>query len=222
MTTTLPPTTVPMETVADLIDQLGGIPPSRIRIRPLPGSATERDVIEADAREGRLCELVEGTLVEKGIGYRESVLAFFIAGMLDAFVRPRNLGLVSGESAMMRLFPGLVRIPDVAFASWDSLPGRRVPTELVPQLAADLVVEVLSGSNTRDEMRRKRREYFSAGVRLVWEVDPDDRTVAVYTGPEEPDAVKNPSDTLDGGAVLPGFGLRLQDLFVELDRRANP
>jgi Uma2 family endonuclease len=53
---------------------------------------------------------------------------------------------------------------------------------------------------------------------LVWEVDPDTRTVHVYTGPEAV-AVLTEADTLDGGAVLPGFRLPLSALFAELDRQ---
>jgi len=219
---TTPPVPAPPRTLAELIERLGGISPARIRMRPPPGMATERDVVDAEAHEDRLCELVDGTLVEKGMGYAESVLAIMIAELLNAFVRPRNLGLVSGESGMLRLFPGLVRIPDVAYASWDRIPGRRMPREPVPDLVPELPVEVLSESNTRAEMARKRREYFPAGVLLVWEVDPDDRTVAVYTSPDRPVSVKTESDTLDGGAVLPGFTLVLRELFAELDRRANP
>ena len=113
----------------------------------------------------------------------------------------------------------LVRLPDVAYVSWSRLPGGRIPTEPVFGLAPDLAVEVLSASNTPGEMRRKRREYFDAGVRLVWIVDPVARTVAVYTKPAEPSIV-SANAVLDGGDVLPGFALPLADLFAELDRVA--
>ena len=120
---------------------------------------------------------------------------------------------------MMRLFPGLVRVPDVAFASWARFPEGRVPTAPIPSLAPDLAIEVLSDSNTPREMRRKRGEYFTSGVRLVWLVDPEPRTVSVYTAPEEVSELGE-DDTLDGGDVLPGFSLPLRDLFAELDRQA--
>lgn len=110
------------ETVADLIDRLGGISPARIRLWPPPGTATESDLIELGGRDDRLFELVDGTLVEKGMGYRESLLALVIASFLRNFVVPRNLGLASGADGMLRLFPGLVRGPDVAFVSWDRTP----------------------------------------------------------------------------------------------------
>jgi Uma2 family endonuclease len=209
-----------IDTVADLLDRLGGVPPERVRWRPLPGTATEKDVIDADCHEDRLCELVDGTLVEKAMGFHESTLAMALGEWLRAAVNPRNLGLVSGESGMMRLFPGLVRIPDVAFVSWKRIPGRRVPKEPIPDLVPDLVVEVLSESNTEREMARKYREYFQAGVLLIWEVDPKNRTVAVYTAADR-SILLNETQTIDGGDVLPGFTLPLAQLFSELDRQGN-
>lgn len=209
-----------IETLADLLAQLGGIAPERVRFRPLPGTATEQDVLDIQAREGRLCELVDGVLVEKGMGFRESFLSMALSAILWGFVKPRNLGLVTGADGMVRLSSGLVRIPDVAFIAWNRLPGRRVPTEPIPGLAPDLVVEVLSESNTEAEMSRKRREYFAAGVRLAWFVDPVARTVTVYTAVDQ-STLLHAAHTLDGGAVLPGFALPLQELFDELDRQGS-
>lgn len=217
MATVLSP---PLRTLADLLDRLGGISPERIRYTPLPGTATEADLLELYSRERCLCELVDGVLVEKAVGYRESVLAAALSGYLRTFVVARNLGLVSGESGMMRLFPGLVRIPDVAFASWDRVPGRRMPEEAIPSLVPDLAVEVLSEGNTPGEMIVKRGEYFGQGVRLVWIVDPKARMVAVFTTADQ-STVLDESDVLDGGEVLPGFELPVRDLFAELDRQGD-
>ena len=83
-------------------------------------------------------------------------------------------------------------------------------------LAPDLAVEVLSKSNSRGEMQRKLRDYFAAGTKLVWYVDPKKRTVRVYTDPDNA-ATLTEDRTLDGGDVLPGFTLRLRELFAELD-----
>ena len=66
------------------------------------------------------------------MGLRESLLAGVLLALLRAFVIPRNLGLVTGADGMLRLFPGLVRAPDVAFISWDHIPGGRVPEEADP------------------------------------------------------------------------------------------
>ncbi len=67
-------------------------------------------------------------------------------------------------------------------------------------------------------MQRKVREYFAAGAQLVWLIDPETGTAEVYTAPDELTAVAA-DGTLDGRAVLPGFQVRLQDLFVQAGRR---
>jgi Uma2 family endonuclease len=127
-----------IETLADLLKQLGGIVPERLRFRPPPGTATEKDVLEVEAQEDRLCELIDGVLVEKAMGWRALLLASVLITILTNFVRPRNLGLVIGEAGMVRLASGLVRMPDVAFVSWDRLPNRRIPSDPIPALAPDL------------------------------------------------------------------------------------
>jgi hypothetical protein len=101
--------------------------------------------------------------------------------------------LASGPDGMMRLFPQLVRSPDVAFVSRARLAEGHMPKEAIPNLVPDLAVEVLSESNTPREMLRKRQDYFRAGVRLAWVFDPDARAVDVFTAPE------NPATTLGAG-----------------------
>ncbi len=210
---------VASESIADLLERLGGIPLDRVRMPPAPGTATEADLLAAlDAPRKRICELIDGVLVEKPMGYRESQLALILAGLLNAFVIPRNLGIVTGADGMMRLFTRRVRVPDVAFVGWDRFPNRLPPTQPVPDVAPDLAVEVLSDSNTPAEMHLKRADYFQAGCRLVWEIDPDARTVTIYTQVDPSDGVLTAADTLLGDPVLPGFTLNLAELFAELDR----
>jgi Uma2 family endonuclease len=203
------------DTLADLLEQLGDIPAHRVLWKPAPGTATEADVIEIRRRENRLCELVDGVLVEKTMGLEESGYAVLLAYYLVEFLMRNKLGRVYGADGTVRLFPGLVRIPDVAFVSWERFPeGRLAP---VPDLAPDLVVEILSKGNTKREMDRKLREYFAAGVRLVWYVDPRKGTARVYTSPTRSTLLRR-DDTLDGGDVLPGFALRLATWFDEAGR----
>jgi Uma2 family endonuclease len=207
-----------IKTLADLRRRLGGIRLDRIWFHPAPGTATEKDVIEAEARENRLCELVDGTLVEKAAGFEEGRLALRLGRLIDTYVDENDLGVCVGADGMMRIAPGLVRIPDVSFISWDSLPGRESPREPIPDLAPDLAVEVLSEGNTKAEMVRKVREYFDAGVTLVWLIDPKKRTARVFSTGEKSVLVRA-DQSLDGGDVLPGFAVRLSDL---LDRGKRP
>ena len=200
-------------TVADLLERFGPMPDGRIRTDPPPGTATEQDVIDIEARESRLCELVDGVLVEKTVGYYESCLAVRLIMLIGSFVEQRRLGVVAGEAGMIRLSAGLVRIPDVSFVSWGRLPGRRVPRVPIADLAPDLAVEVISPSNTTREMERKLQDYLAAGVRLVWYVHPGPQEVHVYTA--ERQDVLTLDQELSGGDVLPGFVLPLRQLFEE-------
>jgi len=213
--TTLTSASPSMVTLADLLERLGDIPLERVRVSPRLGDATEQDVLDIERREKRLCELVDGVLVEKPMGYLESIIAVRVITALMNFVTSRDLGFVSGEAGMMRLLAGLVRIPDVAFVSRKRLPGGQLPNEPIPQLVPDLAIEVLSPSNTPGEMRRKLGEYFEAGVELVWLIDPRSRSAMAYTAPDQAQKVEA-DGALDGLTVLPGFSLPLQELFAGL------
>ncbi len=173
-------------------------------------------MLAVNDHEDRLVELVNGVLVEKAMGYRESLIATILSQLLWNFLGQHPLGVVAGADGTLRLAPGLVRIPDVSFISWDRLPGRTVPRAAIPPLGPDLAVEVLSASNTPAEMRRKVAEYFDAGARLVWIIDPEARTATVYTAPQQSTIVTE-SGTLDGGDVLPRFAAPLRALFAPLD-----
>jgi Uma2 family endonuclease len=199
-------------TVADLLEKLGGVPPERVRLKPPPGTATEEDLLEIQRREKRNCELIDGVLVEKPLGYRESMLAAWIIMLMADYFRQHDVGTVAGADGAVRLMAGLVRIPDISFIAWDRLPGREVPDTPILGLAPDLAVEVLSRGNTPKEMSLKLREYFLAGVRLVWLVDPRKRTVRVYTAPDQSTRLTE-GQALDGGDVLPGLRLPLREVF---------
>jgi Uma2 family endonuclease len=202
----------PPETVADLLKRLGDIPPSRIRLQPPPGTATEKDVIAAEAKTGRLCELVDGVLVEKAMGYYEDLLGSVLIELMGAFARRHKLGFVLGAAGMMRPRLGLVRMPNVAFYSWSQFPNRRLPRGQILGRIPDLAVEVLSPKNTRKEMERKRREYFGGGARLVWQVYPKKQRVRVYAAVGEFEEFAE-DQALTGGAVLPGFTLSVRQWF---------
>jgi Uma2 family endonuclease len=145
-------------------------------------------------------------------------VALRLGRLIDTFVDQNDLGVCVGADGMMRIAPDLVRIPDLSFISWDRLPGRESPKAPITDLAPDLAVEVLSEGNTRAEMVRKVREYFEAGVRLIWLIDPKKRTARVFSVPERSVLIRA-DQTLDGGDVLPGLVIRLTDL---LDRGRRP
>jgi Uma2 family endonuclease len=209
-----------MENIGDLLEQLGGISPRRVRLHPAPGTATEQDLLDINDHTGVICELVDGVLVEKDMGLHEAGLAMWLGHLLQNFLDQHDLGFLAGADGPFRLLPRLVRLPDVSFILWEKLPGHHLPAEPIPDLAPDLALEVLSKGNTRGEMNRQLREYFLAGTQLVWLVRPDRRTVTVHTSPDE-STVFTEADTLDGGQVLPGLSLPVRRIFERLPRTAS-
>jgi Uma2 family endonuclease len=151
------------------------------------------------------------------MGFDESWLAGELLFLVKLYLRQNDLGICVGADGMMRISPGLVRIPDLSFISWDRLPGRERPRQPIPDLASDLAVEVLSEGNTKPEMARKVREYFDAGVTLVWLIEPRKRTARVFSTVEKSTLVRA-DQSLEGGTVLPGCGLPLAD-FLDSGRR---
>ena len=208
----------PLETLADLMEQLGNVPLERIRLHPFPGTATVEDVLRLCDREPkRLCELVDGVLVEKVMGHQESRLAARLLQLLQNYLDEHDLGIAAGADGPHQILFDQVRFPDVAFIAYDRIPEGADPATPVPDWIPSLAVEVLSAGNTKAEMTRKLRDYFEAGVELVWYVDPSDRTVRVYHSPEAVVTLTE-ADDLDGEQLLPGFRLSIRDWFDRASR----
>lgn len=204
----------PTWTLPQLRRHFDMIPAERILLDPPPGTATEKDLERVNGRKEHLCELVDGVLVEKAaMGTKEGLLGGWLLYVLWDHLVGRNLGIALGGDAMLRLFPGMVRVPDVSFISVERLPGGELPDEAIASLSPDLAVEVISKGNTKKEIGRKLREYFASGTRLAWIVQPKTRTVEVYTSATEK-KVLSIRLSLDGGDVLPGFRLSLTRLFA--------
>ena len=203
-------------TVADVLSRLAGIPADRIRIYPLPGTATEEDVLEAETRSNRICELIDGTLVEKTMATNESMLAAALIHFIYLYLDVNKLGAVTGEAGLLKILPGQIRAPDVSFIRWERLPGRGASKPRIYAVAPDLAVEILCEGNTAEEMKRKLREYFQSGVRLVWYIDPKTRTARAYTAVGDWAEIGSDGALL-GGEVLPGFKLPLAQLFAQVE-----
>ncbi|MCC7337927.1 MAG: Uma2 family endonuclease [Pirellulaceae bacterium] len=205
--------------LAERIADLGGIAFERIRSVPQPGTATIEDLNRANAAHDVRCELVDNTLVEKAMGWRESLLAAVLLHWLKTHLDSNNVGVATGADGLTQLFPGVVRGPGVALVLWGTLPQGQLPEDAVPALVPDFVIEILCLGNTRAEMARKRREYFQAGVQLVWMVDPRSRTIAAYQTPEDVTVFAG-RESISGGEVLPTWTFSVAALFAELDRTA--
>ncbi len=220
MTTTTSPPPPPALTAkyanfAEWWHEMGDVPLERIIMNPPIGTATEADLLKRlDGADKRLCELVDGTLVEKPVGIKESRIAGKLITALNIFLAGKKLGFVCGEAGPFRLQAKRVRVPDVAYASFASLATPESADAPILLSPPTLAVEVISKSNTKAEMRRKVREYFDSGTQLVWLVYPKTRTVAVYeSASDEPTRVLAEGETLDAAGILPGFSIAVAELF---------
>lgn len=200
----------------DLANRFGPMSSKRVRFEPAPGTATEVDLVRILDTEDRLYELVDGTLVEKTLGFEESELTAWLIGALTHFIGPRKLGAVTGSDGPYRLRLRLVPMPDVAFVAKSRFPEGKRPRDKVAKVVPNLAVKVFSEGNTPAEMRAKLEEYFRAGVEIIWIIDHRQRTCEVFTSPADR-LVLTEQETLTGGTVLPGFDLSLQELFSRLD-----
>jgi Uma2 family endonuclease len=133
----------------------------------------------------------------------------FLAHLL-AHAESNRLGLVFDSSTGFRMPTGNVRAPDVAFVSAARLRRQDVPAGFIP-LVPDLVVEVLSPTDTARDVLDRVGEYLQGGTRLLWLVDVEARKVTVYRALSDV-STRSADDPIDGEDVVPGFSCRLIDL----------
>ena len=211
-----------IRTAAELAERFGDVPLSRIVLDPEPGTATVEDMDRVKRETGRVCELIDGTLIEKAVSADSDLMGMKLGQLLLNAIGGRKLGWVLGAQAFLRLSGSRLRAADVTFVSKRQVPGGVFPGPSTgglayPDLYPDLAVEVLSPNNTRAEMRRKREDFFNAGTVLVWQIDPARGECEVYTRPEEPDATIPADGALDGGEVLPNVSIPLADVLAAVE-----
>jgi Uma2 family endonuclease len=168
--------------------------------------------------DGKHFELVDGELVETGMSLQSAWVATAVSQRLVEVVRSQQLGNVFSETASYRCFPdapGNVRRPDGSFIRKGRLSEDQF-REGHCLIAPDLVVEVVSPHDLYYEVEHKVTEYLNAGVRLVWVFNPNERTVRVF-GADGSVQQKGEDDELDGGDVVPGFHVRVGELFPPAD-----
>ena len=166
--------------------------------------------------DGLKHELQAGLLVsEPPTGFRHGRMVLDLGSLLRQHVREYDLGVATGESGyLLARSPATVRGPDIAFVSKSRLEGIDDSVTAFPG-APDLVIEVLSPSNTPAAMHAKIADYLAAGTRLVWVVDCDSRTVTEYEKLLEPRSL-GVDDRLDGRDVVPGFSVAVADVFGDV------
>jgi Uma2 family endonuclease len=166
-------------------------------------------------RDGRKYELVDGEIRVSPAGARHGHVSVQLVLVLGSFVRDRRLGYVFESSTGFR-WPGRkpgpknLRSPDVSFVAAGRFPDGKIPTGFI-EFAPDLAVEVLSPDDRRRDVLEKVGEYLDAGSRLVWVIDPETRSAAIYRSLTDVRHVDE-RGSLEGEDVVPGLSSRLADV----------
>lgn len=167
-------------------------------------------------------ELIEGELVPVTPQITRSArIAGRLFRVLADYVEDRNLGEAFIETPFVLTVDSnwvtRARVPDVMFVTanrltqlaetdpdWDTKPLALVP---------DLVIEVVSPTDSHADVQKKITRYLDDGVRQAWLIEPGGQTVTIYTPHSKQLTHLIAEDTLTGGDIIPGFELPLVTLF---------
>ena len=185
-----------------------------------PADAPPTEVTLSDTELAKLldetnAEFVDGQLKEKSMGAESEGIGSELQGTLWAFVKANKLGRVFNPATPYRCFPNdprQVRKPDVSFVTATRVPAGRLPRGDLT-FAPDLAAEVISPTDKYEDVEQKVADYRSAGVRLIWIINPATRSVLIRRL-DHTCAELDEAGTLDGEDVVPGFTCRVAELFV--------
>jgi Uma2 family endonuclease len=170
--------------------------------------------LEAVRDDGHVWELIDGVLVRRApVGGLQGVVQANVTGHVWTYVHPHQLGavLVAGTIYVLGRQPDTGLKPDVSFISRDRLPADEALVR-PPEIAPDLVVEVVGPNDPAGEIEDKVARYRRFGVPLIWVLWLSHRSIFIFSM-DEPTRELHEGDELDGGHVLPGFRVAVADLF---------
>ncbi len=171
---------------------------------------TAEELLQMPA-EGLVVELIDGEIKKMSTaGFEHGRIAMLAGISLGTYVRRRALGEVTAAETgfILRRNPDTVRAPDVAFVSKE----RFVHTAGYFPGAPDLVIEVVSPTDTYSDVDAKVLDWLRSGVRLVIVIDPSKRSAVVHRSMTETLRI-GIEGAIDGGDVVPGWELPLRELF---------
>lgn len=182
-------------------------------IPTLDESVFAKDFGADGAVAGNLYEVINGQLVEQEpMGAYEACIASFLQTLIDSHARAQQIGRSVSE-VLFKLSDDLHRRPDVAYVSYVSWPRtRRVPRANAWDVVPEIAVEVVSSTNTFEEVLTKVREYLAAGSKRVWVIAVSEQLVYVYHSPDDIRVI-TVNDDLRDEELLPGLSVALGELF---------
>ncbi|MBA3874623.1 MAG: Uma2 family endonuclease [Anaerolineae bacterium] len=175
------------------------------------------DYIHLPENAGRQLELVNGEIREMApTGGEHGEITFDFSLMIGNFVKKNKLGrLTAAETGyIFGIKPDGkpdVRAPDIGFVSIERAP-EPFGSKFIP-LVPDLVVEVVSPGDEAKETEEKIQFYLDNGVRLIWVMYPSIKSIFVRKIDEAKKLSRN--DVLSGEDVLPGFEVKVSEIFPQ-------
>jgi Uma2 family endonuclease len=163
-----------------------------------------------------LYEIVNGEVVEVApMGMLATSFASVLVSLINGYAMPLRLGLAITEGLYRFRADRPQRRPDVSFIPASRWPAnvRRETDPPAMNAVPSLAVEVISPSNTAAEIEEKRLEYLEAGISVVWVVYPIPRTIYVHESPNDCRLIDE-NGVLDGGVAIPGFKVKVADIFA--------
>lgn len=175
---------------------------------------TEDDLLTLGNDDGHQYELVRGELRQMSpASHRHGRLEVRLILAIGKYLESHPIGeAFSGDTGFkLQVEPLTIRAPDVSFVAAERIPAEDPSAFL--SLAPDLVIEIISPSETAKSVAEKVSDYLQAGTRLLWLVYPEQQEVQEYHA-GQPFHIYRCGDDLDGREVLPGFCYALRDLFA--------
>lgn len=184
-------------------------------------SITAEDLLEM--ADGDQYELVDGQLVETSMSMESSWIAGEVHFHIRSYLAANPSGMVLPEGTTYRCFPDdpdMVRKPDVSYLREGRLPPGQFEHGHC-RIAPDLAVEVISPNDLHVDLTRKLEDYFSAGIPLVWVVEPELRLITVYEQGGQSIRQVRFGEELTMGELLPGFRVAVAELFPKAPSAAR-
>jgi len=180
----------------------------------IPATLTPEDVERASRRDERRYELINGELREKIVGWEPLFIAGRIAGRLNTCLYPRHGAAAVGPMIYCFDRPDYGPKPDVVYVRLERLPDRQIPREDL-HLPPDLAAEVLSPDTRALDLEVRLDDYLSAGIPLVWIVNPNRRTIRVYRSDGTTRSFQA-KDLVENEPLLSGFRMVVGEVFPQM------
>ena len=158
-------------------------------------------------------EFINGKLERKEMpSAKHSGISSRLTIEIGIYLKENKVGRVYGDNTIFQIGVNK-RIPDVSFISSEKIPPTGEPLDIW-NFAPDLAIEVISPNDKHNEVERKISDYFAAGVRQVWKLVPELKTLTVYFSPTKTKILTD-KDEVTCEEILPSFRLNLSDIFID-------